>query len=487
MRYIDINRVKPGMMIANDVLDSYNRILVAKNTLLTDSYINHLKNRGIMALYIDDEYSKGIDIEPSISPILRSKALSAVRNKDIDACRNVAKMIVEEMLANGFHEINLQDLRTFDDYTFAHSVNVAVLSCTMGLGINLNEKQLEDLVFAALLHDLGKMALPNEVLNKPGQLTREEYALIKTHPQISYEMLEGRLDISSYVKNAVLCHHENHDGSGYPNGLSEYNIALLARLLHVCDVYDALTSARPYKPAYSPYAALEIIEGERGTAFDPVMIDAFIRCVPVYPKGTELILSDGTRGLVVENSEEHNLRPIIRREDGSQIDLASSRYADLTVTSPSETEYLELIEAEKKREEMKTPIPRYHIMILDKQGDTYRSLEAKLNYLYDFQWVQSESSAEGYIRKDGYPDLIVVDVDNYDLSDPERMKDLNCHLSAIVPIIIVGSYRDVKTIQLLRSIGIQNYVLKPLRIIYMQSEIRNKIQMAKSDGEGLNY
>ncbi|MBE5891017.1 MAG: HD domain-containing protein [Lachnospiraceae bacterium] len=477
MRYLQIERAFPGMLLGSDVLDSDGRILISKNTVLTEQFIERLINLGIPAVYVEDKLSSGVELKPPISPVLRSAGLTAVRNKDIDSCRLIAQKIVQEILHNGYHSLDMQDLRTFDDYTFAHSVNVAVMSCIIGFGMELSDDTLIDLVFAALLHDLGKLDIPTEILNKPGHLTPEEFALIKTHPIRSYEIIEDRLDISSHVKTAVLCHHENYDGSGYPKGLAEQDISLLARIIHVTDVYDALTSARPYKKPYSPYAATEILEGGKGTTFDPEIVDAFVKYVPIYPKGSEIELSDGTVGLVIENSEEHNMRPIIRRmEDMAEIDLNSSEYRDIIITRPSAQDYFDLLEEEEQRKQMTAPLTRYRIMVVDYIGDSYREISEKLNYLYEFQWAKNETSAEGFIQKYGKPDMLLVDIDGLEMSKDSNRSMLSIHITHEIPVIVLGSYKDVTTITHFRQMGIQNYVLKPFHIIYLQSEIRNKLE-----------
>ena len=478
MRYLRIDLVFPGMMLGADVLDSEGRILISENTALTEQYIERLISLGIPAVYVEDKLSAGIDLKPPIPPVLRSAGLSAVRNKDIDTCRLIAKQIVDEIIANGFHSLDMQDLRTFDDYTFAHSVNVAVMACVIGFGMEIHNDQLVDLVFAALLHDIGKLDLPAELLNKPDILTKEEYALVKTHPTLAYDMIYDRLDISSNVKNAVLCHHENYDGSGYPKGFSQDEIPFLARIIHVADVYDALTSERPYKRAYSPYAAIEILKGGSGTIFDPAIVDAFLKYIPIYPKGTEIHLSDGTVGIVIENSEEHNHRPIIRcMEDFAEIDLSSAEYQDIIITQPSAQDYLDLIEEEEHRREMTSPLTRYRIMVVDYTGDSFREISEKLGYLYEFQWVKNEKLAEGYIQRDGRPDMLLVDIDGLEMSKESNRLLVNLHILEEIPVIVLGGYRDTTSIMHFRSLGIQNYVLKPFNIIYLQSEIRNKLRM----------
>ncbi|MCR5153405.1 MAG: HD domain-containing protein, partial [Lachnospiraceae bacterium] len=371
--------------------------------------------------------------------------------------------------------LDLQDLRTFDNYTFAHSVNVAVYACNVGLGMNLNMDELEDLVLAALLHDLGKQEIPDEILNKPGRLTQEEFALIKTHPEMSYKIIQERLDISSMVKNAVLCHHENYDGSGYPNGLSGNAITLSARILHVVDVYDALVSKRTYKASYSPFAAIEILEGGKGSLYDPDVVEAFLKYVPIYPKGTEVELDGMVKGIVVENSGERNLRPIIRLENMKEIDLSDPKNSNMVITMPSDTDYFNVLCEEEKRKEMIKKLEKLSVMIIDEGDDTYANLSEKMSYLYNFTHVKSDYQAEGYIKKNGKPDVVIVDVDHRDLTNMDKLKKNNERMSSIVPVIAIGSYRDMETIKKFKNLGIRNYVLKPYRVIYLQSEIKRSV------------
>lgn len=141
-----------------------------------------------------------------------------MQENDIDRCAEIAQQIVENLLSRENVCLDMTDLRSYDDYTYAHSVNVAVLCCVIGMGMGMSERDLNYLVTAALLHDLGKLAIPKEILNKPGRLTPDEYQLMKTHSTRSYQLLSKRWNISAHIKQTVLLHHENVDGSGYPQG-----------------------------------------------------------------------------------------------------------------------------------------------------------------------------------------------------------------------------------------------------------------------------
>jgi len=482
MRKINLEAAKPDMVLATDIIDSMGRLLLTKSTPLTDNFIKSLQDCGIMAVYIDDEFSKGIEIEEPITARLRAEGLMAVKEMDVDKCKMVARKIVEELMDNEGLTFDMEDLRTFDDYTFAHSVNVAVLSCTIGLNMRLSRDTLEDIVFAGLLHDLGKLQIPTEILNKPDRLTAEEFALIKTHPKASYDIIADNLAISSLVKNAVYCHHENYDGSGYPNGLSNEQLSIMAKILHIADVYDALTSQRPYKPAYPPFAAVEILKGGSGTMFDPELLERFLISIPIYPKGSIITLNYDMDGIVVSNSGPHSEKPLIRLVDGREIDLSLEENAGYRITTPSEEEFIQMKDYESERETMIKPMKRYKIMVLDHIGSSYQNISSKLSYLYEFKRAATDTQAEGYLKKFGYPDLIIVDADGRDFSNREDTEWKNRTISSKVPVIVLGSYRDIGTINMFRSIGISNYILKPFHLIYLQNEIINLL-----DEKSLHY
>lgn len=334
MRYISIRDTKPGMKLANSVYDSAGRILVAEDMCLTDKYIQKLREYGFDGVYIADAISEGIEIESVISPELRNSGMECVRKKDVDGCHDIAKKMVSELLSNGSLSLDLMDLRSYDDYTYAHSVNVAVICGVIGLGLHLSESDLTSLVLAALLHDLGKVTIPLEILNKPERLTPKEYEIMKTHSVKSYELICERWDVSAKVKVAVLFHHENVDGSGYPRGLQYEKHTLFTRILHVADVYDALISKRPYKNPYSPREAAEYLMGGCGTMFDRQMVEQLLKYVPFYPKGTEVKLTDGRCGIIYENAGMHNLRPIIRLFDGDLLDLAEKENLNIDIEAP---------------------------------------------------------------------------------------------------------------------------------------------------------
>ena len=277
MRYVSIFRVKPDDIAAMDIMDPNGILLVSRGTMLTGQIIERLRNLGFQGIYIGDEISVDIELPETITPELRALAKECIRTLNVKDSVQISKSIIEEMMEKQIVALDMRDIRSFDDYTYAHSVNVAVLSCVIGIAMKLESDELQDLVNAAILHDFGKLKVPAEIMNKKERLTGAEYEAVKAHPQYSYDIIRDSADISEQTKRAVLEHHENEDGSGYPNGKSGNEICKLAKILHVADVYDALISNRPFKEGYAPWEAAEYLMGGGGINFSQNIVDSFIK------------------------------------------------------------------------------------------------------------------------------------------------------------------------------------------------------------------
>ena len=322
MRFIPAAKLKPGMTIAKTIFDSNDNVLLNSNVCLNDAYITQLLRRGVIGAYIKDELSQNIIVQEAISNELRASAIKSIKELDLEKTIDIAKKIVSQLSSDNTVIFDLVDIRTFDDYTYRHSINVAITSTMVGMGMGLSYDELAELCLAALLHDIGKLQIDPAILNKAGKLTDEEFMIMKSHPSIAYEIVKDRWDISATTKIGMLLHHENCDGSGYPYGLKEAKIHRYARIIHVADVYDALTSKRPYKDAYFPAESAEYIMGNCGTLFDREAIEIFFGYVPLYPKGTEVYLSDGRRAIIAENFKYNTMRPrVIADPTGESLDL----------------------------------------------------------------------------------------------------------------------------------------------------------------------
>lgn len=220
--------------------------------------------------------------------------------------------MMEEVLNNGDVMCNMLDIKTYDDYVYFHSVNVAVLSTMIGAACNMNKEELDILTTAALLHDVGKRFVEEDVLNVKRALTEEERIMIVQHPKLGYDFLVENFDFLPEVYDSVLEHHEWYNGCGYPLRRSGSEIPIYARIIKLADVYDALTSKLPYHEAVPPSEAVEYIMANAGAEFDPELVDVFMRKIAVYPEGCEVRLSDGRTAVVMENYKEFILRPKVK-------------------------------------------------------------------------------------------------------------------------------------------------------------------------------
>ncbi len=227
-----------------------------------------------------------------------------------------AAPLVEEISASVARNpgalLSIARLKNKDEYTYMHSVAVCALMISLARQLNFDEAQTREAGLAGLLHDVGKMMIPEEVLNKPGKLTDAEFDLVKSHPAQGHELLLGGSNISAVALDVCLHHHEKVDGSGYPHRLKGDEISLFAKMGAVCDVYDAVTSNRPYKAGWDPAESLrKMAEWAKGH-FDDAVFQAFVKSVGIYPTGALVRLESGRLGVVIEQGQKSLLTPRIR-------------------------------------------------------------------------------------------------------------------------------------------------------------------------------
>ena len=231
---------------------------------------------------------------------------------DVGGAKKLVEEITDSVARNPGALISLARLKTADDYTYMHSVAVCAMMVALAKQLSLGEEQTRLAGLAGLLHDLGKATMPMDVLNKPGKLTNEEFAIIRTHPQEGYRLLLTGNNVDAVVLDVCLHHHEKMDGSGYPEGLKGDGISLFAKMGAVCDVYDAITSNRPYKAGWSPAESLRRMAEWSNGHFDKAVFQAFVKCIGIYPVASLVRLESGLLGVVTENASANPLTPIVK-------------------------------------------------------------------------------------------------------------------------------------------------------------------------------
>ena len=354
MRYIYVYCMQPKNILAKPVLGRHGEILLQAGVKMKPNYINSMKKLGIRGAYIHDSISEDLEIVNAISEEVRSKAvksISATFSKVANGSRvckkasktvmKLAEDIVDDILKHGDVMLNLFDMKVYDNYTFFHSVNVTVLSVIIGMGLSFSKGRLVNLAYAALLHDIGKMFINKDIINKNGPLTEAETEIMRKHPQDGYGYIKAHFGaaVPEVSLIGILHHHERFDGKGYPDGKACKSISEFGRILSIADVYDALVSDRPYRQNAFPVEAMEYIQGGCDTMFDIDYVNVFSRKVALFPTGTMVELSDGSIALVMENFEGYTQRPrikVIQKNDKKVtpyfIDLRDEYY-DVTIVA----------------------------------------------------------------------------------------------------------------------------------------------------------
>ncbi len=330
MRWISLRFAKPHMRLAKSIFGSDGRVLLAAGIELNERYIARLRELGINGAYIEDGITEDIVVEDVISDRTRLEAIHTIRNImeeiDIEKCmdeeakervkvdlaRSAVSKILDDLSLNRDLIVSLLDLRTYNDYTFAHSVNVTILSLVLGVALSLNELEIKDLGIGALLHDVGMARIPKKIYLKPGPLSKREYEVVKEHPKIGFELLRWNQDISLVAAHIAYQHHERMNGSGYPRGIRGDRIHRFAQIAMVADVYDALTSDRSYRKRVLPHEAVEYLMGGAGTLFSLKVVEAFVKHVAIYPIGVMVKLNTGERGVVAKINKPLLARPVIK-------------------------------------------------------------------------------------------------------------------------------------------------------------------------------
>ncbi|WP_195571916.1 HD-GYP domain-containing protein [Paenibacillus sp. 1001270B_150601_E10] len=349
MRWLPITACRSGMKLAKNVYSEEGLILLGEHVELNDSYIKRLKDMGVGFVYIEDKDTEGIEAPNLLSDQTRQEANYRIRkefkslmNKDLVKSRmghsglgkafsSVLDQIIDDLDGHPEAMVMLGDIQATDDYIFRHSLNVCVYTTLFGLRYGYDREMLKQLSMGAMLHDIGKTQLNQKVLNKPGQLTDEEYQHVKLHTEYGFRILKGEPNIPLVVAHCAFQHHERLNGSGYPRGIKEIGIHEFAKWIAIADSYDAMTTHRVYRSALMPHEALEILYTGAGTLYDQSMLCLFRDSIAVYPLGMTVLLSTGETGVVARINPIYPQRPVIRLlTDPDGVPYADLREKDLS-------------------------------------------------------------------------------------------------------------------------------------------------------------
>lgn len=356
----------PGMIVGEDVFSFSNQLIIPKGCVLTDKMITRLEFYSIPYIKIKDSAEESFDaplsyddtvngsqsdaISPipaadrSYSDLIQSSPEFKKFKQDFDDTIDELKGNLNDIVQKGaavnttslleqatalmqdasnnsdfFHM--LHNMRQYDDLTFAHCMNVALISNILAGWLNMSKEDIETATLCGLLHDIGKLAIPDQIIKKPSKLTAEEYEIVKTHTIEGYHILKDQ-NINVHIKNAALMHHERCDGSGYPFGITGNKIDPFAKIVSIADVYDAMTAARVYRGPLCPFKVIDIFEKEGLQKYEAAYILKFLENVVMTYMNNRVRLSDGTEGDIVYINHAHLSRPMIK-SGGRFIDLSA--------------------------------------------------------------------------------------------------------------------------------------------------------------------
>lgn len=358
----------PGMVTAIPVRTKRGQLIINPNVELTRTLISRLEFYGIASVQITENKQVATPMEtpkdpayfPAKSPVSAPSPVSdasysqklksspefqrfqvdfTLRSQDLKNCFDAylsdgGTVNKEELLSKTISLVSpkqttldvfdmLHNMRQVNDSTYAHSLNVAIISRIIGKWLHFSNEELDTLTLAGLLHDIGKTKIPDEVLNKDGKLTDEEFQMIRNHPKYGYDILKSQ-PLNSHIKKAALMHHERCDGSGYPMGLTMEEIDDYALIIAIADIYDAMTAARSYRAPLCPFEVIAEFEKDGLQKYKPKYILTFLENIANAYQNNRVMLSDGTSARIVLLNHRRLSKPLVQLDDGACIDLEKS-------------------------------------------------------------------------------------------------------------------------------------------------------------------
>ena len=323
LRLVSIHNCEEGLILARPIFDQSSRILLSAGSVMTDSFINRLKEKNVHHIYVKSEITEDIEINDDLTPKLRFEAIQKLedvfsslqegkvgknntlgRVKSIRNMSEVFDQIMKEMNSSK-HLLNLlSHMQSNVDTMFDHSINTGLYALTMGRHLGLKEKELHILGLGALFHDIGKLQLEGGA----NSVQKNDHKEWKKHPELAFEALRKESSLHLLVAHCAYQHHEHVDGSGFPRGLKGKDIHLYAKIIAVAEAFDYLISSK----YMLPHEAMEIIVARTFTRYDNQVVEAFKSAIAIYPVGVTVILNTGESGVVIAYNNKYPQRPIVR-------------------------------------------------------------------------------------------------------------------------------------------------------------------------------
>lgn len=352
MKRIRIQDLEPGMIVATDVYNRQDQLVLSAGTVLTEKIINRLSIYNIYFVRIKKiEKVEEAEVGQSYAEKVRNSEAFKEFHQEFDETVELMQSVISDFASNevtmdavnqvvdeaiimidaDHKEFNVFDIvhnmRQSSDITYAHSINVAMICHTIAKWVGMSEEEATMAFTCGILHDIGKLRIPDEIINKTEKLTKEEFDLLKTHPIEGYNMLK-ELPIDKHIKNAALMHHERSDGSGYPIGMKGNDIDKFARIVAIADVYEAATAPRVYRKGLSPFEVFELFEKEGIQKYDTHMVMTFMEKLADTYMLNRVRLSNDMIGKIVFINKQAVSRPVVKCGE-TFIDL--SKETDITI------------------------------------------------------------------------------------------------------------------------------------------------------------
>lgn len=337
MRYLNIDKVEIGTKLGKDIVYNGNQVLLRNGAILTDNILLRLKEKGINSVYVDDELTRGIEIEEIIPQTIKSSIKNAFDKVDVEETIDAAKVMTEKIYEARNISVENYDSTIKEEYI--HSMLVSELSVVLGKALGYDQTKLDELAAAALLHDIGKTCVDKKEMEEYGvdnllrrfglRCSVDEYC-DSIHSFLGYSILNKNITVSAVIKQAVLFHHENVDGTGELRIPGEKTCEF-AKIIHITNDFSRMiTNAEKYNVS-NTNEVIEYFKANSGTKYDSHLVEVFLNKVPFYPPGMTVELSNGMSAIVVENNTSFPSRPIVLLNNGTRIDLTDMRFQSLAV------------------------------------------------------------------------------------------------------------------------------------------------------------